>query len=119
MGGNAFSGRLEIFSARAWFSVCRRGWADADAHVACRQLGMEPGKAGTDAARAPDDARMLLIDVDCSGNERNLNECTLPRTTSGNNCTADQAATVICTGACCLFAHLLWRTDVRRQDFVY
>lgn len=36
---NPLEGRVEICYSGLWGTVCRRGWNDIDAAVACRQLG--------------------------------------------------------------------------------
>lgn len=96
--GNAFSGKVEIFFNSSWFSICERGWSKPDAHVACRQLGLEPGDILDVSAVARNDTQMLLKDVGCSGNEKKLGECELPVVTDSDNCDADEVAGVTCTG---------------------
>ena len=96
--GNSYSGRVQIFYNVSWFSICGRGWSDADAHVVCRQLGMEPGSRWDLTSAASNDSRMLLIDVGCTGHEESLSECTLPLVTDGDDCNAHDTAAVTCTG---------------------
>ena len=96
--GNGYSGLVQIFYNISWFYICGRGWSDVDAHVACRQLGMEPGTRFDLTLPARNDSRMLLIDVGCTGHEMRLSECTLPLVTDGDDCSADDTAAVTCTG---------------------
>ncbi len=38
-------GRVEVCVNGVWGSICDKGWGKADAHVACKQLGLsESGK---------------------------------------------------------------------------
>ena len=102
-GENVYSGRVEIFYNATWFPICQRGWADPDANVACKQLGMEPGSRWEQSLPADSGAQMLLIDVACVGNEKQLSECTLPLTTDTDTCAADETAAVTCTGNTLLY----------------
>ena len=38
------SGPVEVCVNKRWATVCGHGWSDADATVACRQLGYASGK---------------------------------------------------------------------------
>ena len=103
-GGTAYSGNVEIFYSFTWFSICQRGWSDPDAHVVCRQLGMEPGTKWNSSVPARNGSQMLLIDVGCTGNEKRLSDCTLPLVSNGNTCSAEGTAAVLCKG---MAIHLL------------
>ena len=86
-GGSAREGRLEIFAAdgATWQRVCDDGWDDADAQVACRQLGMGGGKA----YKGPGSAEAVVVHAfdgapaaaawpraaECGGDEETLASC--------------------------------------------
>ena len=38
-GGTASSGRLEVYLAGRWGTVCQDSWDDVDARIVCRELG--------------------------------------------------------------------------------
>ncbi len=97
VGGGVHWGRLEIFYNATWFSLCGRSWSDADAHVACRQLGMAPGSTLDTALSLSEDSPWLLTDTQCTGNEKRLSDCIQHGATDSVNCTAELAA-VMCTG---------------------
>ncbi|XP_030841004.1 deleted in malignant brain tumors 1 protein-like [Strongylocentrotus purpuratus] len=71
-------GRVEIFHDGQWGTVCGDGWDDSDARVVCRQLGYS-GDVGVAWRDAPTYGQgfgsMYLSNVDCSGNETRLTDC--------------------------------------------
>ncbi|KAG8520565.1 Soluble scavenger receptor cysteine-rich domain-containing protein SSC5D, partial [Galemys pyrenaicus] len=99
-GPSRCAGRLEVWHAGRWGSVCDDGWDLRDANVACRELGCG-------AARPPDPATgrfgwgagpIWLDDVGCAGSEASLSDC--PAAPWGkHNCAHNEDVGVTCTGA--------------------
>ncbi|XP_023675980.1 neurotrypsin isoform X1 [Paramormyrops kingsleyae] len=71
-----WEGRLEVFHAGDWGTICSRNWTGLQAQVVCRQLGFR-GRAEV----APDGtfgegAGLILLDgVRCTGTELSLLDC--------------------------------------------
>ncbi|XP_028332364.1 neurotrypsin [Gouania willdenowi] len=75
-GEEDFEGRVEVFHAGRWGSVCDDGWDDRDAEVVCRQLGFGGvAKAWSWAHFGQGSGPILLDAVKCSGNELFLDQC--------------------------------------------
>uniref|UniRef100_A0A672FWI1 Soluble scavenger receptor cysteine-rich domain-containing protein SSC5D n=1 Tax=Salarias fasciatus TaxID=181472 RepID=A0A672FWI1_SALFA len=75
-GEEDFEGRLEVFHAGRWGSVCDDQWDDRDAEVVCRQLGFGGvAKAWSWAHFGQGSGPILLDAVKCSGNELFLDQC--------------------------------------------
>ncbi|XP_071828206.1 scavenger receptor cysteine-rich domain-containing group B protein-like isoform X2 [Apostichopus japonicus] len=103
--GDRFAGRVEVFLAGQWGTICDVGWDIRDANVVCEQLGY--GRA-TNAVMVGfvgiETGPILLSNVDCNGNERTLRDC-LP---SGigiytQECDHSRDAGVQCSGPCLEF----------------
>ena len=72
--GNGYNtGRLEIFHAGIWGTVCDDLWSQINSVVACRELGFSTGSF----TRAFPSGRgqIWLDDVRCSANDRSLRLC--------------------------------------------
>ena len=70
------SGRLEVFINGEWGTVCDDGWDINDAHVACRELGYSYALSYQCCARyGRGSGRIWLDNVDCSGGESSLLNC--------------------------------------------
>ncbi|XP_075889636.1 neurotrypsin isoform X1 [Nelusetta ayraudi] len=75
-GEEDFEGRVEVFHAGRWGSVCDDQWDDRDAEVVCRQLGFGGvAKAWSWAHFGQGSGPILLDAVRCSGNELSMDQC--------------------------------------------
>ncbi|VFV25546.1 Hypothetical predicted protein [Lynx pardinus] len=97
-GPSRCSGRLEVWHAGRWGTVCDDSWDLRDAAVVCRELGCG-------GARQPDPAAgrfgwgagpIWLDDVGCLGTEASLSDC--PAAPWGkHNCAHNEDVGVTCT----------------------
>uniref|UniRef100_A0A8C1M730 Neurotrypsin n=1 Tax=Cyprinus carpio TaxID=7962 RepID=A0A8C1M730_CYPCA len=95
-GPSAYEGRVEVFHAGQWGTVCDDQWDDNDAEVVCRQLGLGGiAKAWVGAYFGAGSGRVLLDEVSCTGNELSIEQC--PKTAWGeHNCDHTEDAGVSC-----------------------
>ncbi|XP_031968277.1 HHIP-like protein 1 [Corvus moneduloides] len=91
-------GRVEIFIDGEWGTVCDDGWSLPAAAVVCRQLGFPYAVRATKKAEfgAGTSLRILLDDVQCSGQERTLLECS-HADVGTHNCSHEEDAGVECS----------------------
>ncbi|NXT00738.1 NETR protein, partial [Jacana jacana] len=69
-------GRVEVYHAGQWGTVCDDQWDDADAEVVCRQLGLGGvAKAWSQAYFGEGSGPVLLDEVQCTGNELSIEQC--------------------------------------------
>ncbi|CAH6776496.1 galectin-3-binding protein [Phodopus roborovskii] len=75
-GASASEGRVEIFYRGQWGTVCDNLWNILDANVVCRALGYENAtRALGRAAFGPGKGPVMLDEVECTGTERSLANC--------------------------------------------
>ena len=124
VNGSRLAGRLEVCFNGVWGTVCRLDtWDRGEASVVCRQLGFTNSSASewmhpflfgylsfhthtvpigvtTDIYGAgPSTQPILIRDVECSGNERNISECMHSEVNNLEGCLHGNDAGVICEGS--------------------
>ncbi|XP_063116777.1 neurotrypsin isoform X2 [Cavia porcellus] len=96
-GSSMHEGRVELYHAGQWGTICDDQWDDADAEVICRQLGLSGiAKAWNQAYFGEGSGPILLDEVHCTGNELSIEQC--PKSSWGeHNCNHKEDAGVSCT----------------------
>ncbi|NXK60925.1 HIPL1 protein, partial [Sylvietta virens] len=91
-------GRVEIFIDGQWGTVCDDGWSLPAAAVVCRQLGFPYAVRASKKAEFGEGTslRILLDDVQCSGQEGTLLECS-HADVGTHNCSHEEDAGVVCS----------------------
>ncbi|XP_035856878.1 neurotrypsin isoform X3 [Sander lucioperca] len=95
-GESPREGRVELYLAGQWGTVCDDGWTDRDAEVVCRQLGYSGvAKARVMAYFGEGTGPIHVDNVKCGGEERLLADC-IKQTLGTHNCRHSEDAGVIC-----------------------
>ncbi|XP_067220648.1 deleted in malignant brain tumors 1 protein-like isoform X3 [Chanodichthys erythropterus] len=95
-GSNNCSGRVEILYDDQWGTVCDDGWDIEDAEVVCRQLGCGRAvSAHSNAHFGQGSDPIWLDDVECSGNESSLTQCS-HKLFGNDDCGHYEDAGVVC-----------------------
>ncbi|XP_077443685.1 scavenger receptor cysteine-rich type 1 protein M130-like isoform X2 [Stigmatopora argus] len=98
-GWSGCSGRVEVFHAGVWGTVCDDEWEVSAADVVCRQLGCGHAVSAPSSAHFGQGAGPIWLDnVMCQGEELAITHCSHQRF-GENNCGHSEDAGVICLGA--------------------
>ncbi|NWH25679.1 HIPL1 protein, partial [Grus americana] len=91
-------GRVEVYIDGEWGTVCDDGWSSLAAAVVCRQLGFPYVVRASKKAEFGEGTslRILLDDVQCSGQEKTLLECAHAEVGT-HNCSHEEDAGVVCS----------------------
>ncbi|NXD76826.1 HIPL1 protein, partial [Halcyon senegalensis] len=97
-GRGRAQGRVEVYINGEWGTVCDDGWSSHAAAVVCRQLGFPYVVRASKKAEFGEGTslRILLDDVQCSGQEKTLLECS-HADIGTHNCSHEEDAGVVCS----------------------
>ncbi|XP_077568332.1 scavenger receptor cysteine-rich type 1 protein M130-like isoform X2 [Stigmatopora nigra] len=96
-GTNRCSGRVEIFHAEEWGTVCDDRWGLQEAAVACREMGCgAPLEAKYNAFFGAGREQTWLDELECTGAETSLSECQHGGV-GQHDCGHDEDAGVVCS----------------------
>lgn len=99
MGGSSpQAGRVEIEYSGLWGTVCQEGWDMRDANVSCHQLGYSKAVSiRTGAAYGRGTGHIWMDRVDCSGDEKRLQDCKFEGWAIGQ-CDHSKDVGIVCSG---------------------
>ena len=97
-GATPLEGRVEIFYLGHWGTVCDNNWDLADATVVCHQLGyLRAVRAPMLSAFGAGSGLSWYSNVECTGTEMSLTQCSKSLSSFGSACSHLQDAGVACS----------------------
>uniref|UniRef100_A0A8C6VQ76 SRCR domain-containing protein n=1 Tax=Naja naja TaxID=35670 RepID=A0A8C6VQ76_NAJNA len=118
-GEDKCRGRIEVFYDGSWGTICDDGWDMNDAQVVCKQLACgEAVQALPNAAFGEGTGSIFLDQIQCKGNESNLEECS-HKPWGVHDCRHKEDAGVICSGNlnCSVFKYLIRTCNLHLFSF--
>ena len=101
-GSSDLEGRVEVLYLGTWGTICDDFWSIEDAHVICRQLGFGSALQATGLASFGQGTGTIWLDnVQCTGNETRIEDCT-HNGWGNHNCAHFEDAGVVCSGKPCI-----------------
>ncbi|XP_014378566.1 deleted in malignant brain tumors 1 protein-like isoform X1 [Alligator sinensis] len=98
-GPSHCAGRVEVFYNNTWGTVCDDTWDLTEAYVVCRQLGCGTALSAPRGSRyGAGSDRIWLDEVNCTGTESALSECSADPW-GKHNCNHIEDASVVCSGS--------------------
>ncbi|XP_074649735.1 scavenger receptor cysteine-rich type 1 protein M160-like isoform X2 [Tubulanus polymorphus] len=94
--GSMRFGKLGLKYYDVWGRICADGWSDADASVACRQLGFQNGQAYTHYQTSSVYGPYWSGNFKCTAGDISLGSCTRTAWGSLTSCPSGHAAGVLC-----------------------
>ncbi|XP_076146832.1 galectin-3-binding protein A-like [Alosa pseudoharengus] len=97
VGGKSPSeGRVEVFHAGSWGTVCDDDWGTEEAQVVCRQLGFRGAISAEPGAKfGQGSGKIWLDDLGCKGSESSLSICAF-KGWGVTDCSHSEDASVVC-----------------------
>uniref|UniRef100_A0A1X7ULL6 Deleted in malignant brain tumors 1 protein n=1 Tax=Amphimedon queenslandica TaxID=400682 RepID=A0A1X7ULL6_AMPQE len=99
-GASAASGRIELCHEGTWGTICSDFWDNTDASVLCKQMGYSPyGAIVLHNYYFEREWPHHIIDINCTGAEDNLRNCSQNLLVETYTCSPDHDAAVSCQGS--------------------
>ena len=113
------NGRLEVYYAGQWGTVCNNFFDNNAAMVVCRQLGLNPVGAitVTSASFGQGVGPIWLDNVNCNGSEPDIDSCS-HNAWGSHNCSHHKDVGVICRGKLILYMHKIMCIAIHFQSFL-
>lgn len=98
-------GRVEVGVNGIWGTICDDNWSLNSATVICKMLGLSDASAAPgDSSFGQGNGKIWLDQVDCTGSETSIIDCSHLGLGASSQCTHHEDAGVICGNITCEYA---------------